>query len=120
MLLFAFQDLIDEVLAAIEMNLESWTIEELSDIVRHYDYDTGEVERYLKRKLEESTQTKRTDDMFDLDEDNSTSIRKTLSFADFSPLSEHPMTHLHSLYLYIHLLLCYLGIPCCYRWNGSY
>lgn len=65
-------DLVDEVLAAISINIEKWSIEELSDIVRHYDYDTGEVERYLLRKIEEESQSKHSDDLFDLDEENGT------------------------------------------------
>ena len=84
---FAFTDLVDEVLAAISINIEKWTIEELSDVVRHYDYDTGEVERYLLRKIEEESQSKHSDDLFDLDEENGAS---EIDFQHFPHCSRAP------------------------------
>lgn len=54
----------------MEMDLSYWTIEELSDIIRHFEYNGEAAEAYMMRKMDEKDQVKRSDDMFDLDEEH--------------------------------------------------
>jgi translation elongation factor TU len=66
-------DLIDEILAKVDhetIDMSLWTMTELTDIVRHFDYILNDVEAYLLRKMDEMQGQKASDDMFDLDEDS--------------------------------------------------
>ena len=58
------------------IDLSLWTTEELSDFVRHFDYDTDQLREYLLRKMEESHDTKVSDEMFDFDEESGPSKGK--------------------------------------------
>ena len=65
-------DLVDSVLAAIntaKVDLSFWTMEELTEFVRHFNYVAEDLEEYLVQKIEETENQKRSDDMFDFDDE---------------------------------------------------
>lgn len=72
--IFHIPDLVDSVLAAInntKVDLSFWTMEELTEFVRHFNYITEDLEEYLVQKVEETENQKRSDDMFDFDDEPS-------------------------------------------------
>ena len=80
-------DLIDEILAKVDhetIDMSLWTMTELTDIVRHFDYILNDVEAYLLRKMDEMQGQKASDDMFDLDEDSGLRSSKGSFFLEFS------------------------------------
>lgn len=66
-------DLVDDILAKVDsdsIDLHLWTMAELTDIVRHFEYSLDAVEAYLLRKMDEVQGQKASDEMFDLDEEH--------------------------------------------------
>ena len=103
--LFLFLDLVDSVLAAInteKVDLSNWTMGELSEFVRHFNYISEDVEDYLTQKLEETENQKRSDDMFDFDDEPSRGKAGTiLSVASLPPLGPC-ILHFHPVYMATH------------------
>lgn len=95
-------DLVDDILAKVDpdsIDLNLWTMTELTDIVRHFEYNLNDIEAYLLRKMDDIQGQKASDDMFDLDEENG--LKPTTGmFLCFIGLVSHFSLHYTSCIFY--------------------